>query len=164
MTQTARYDLPLLQSGQAQKEVTHNEAIAQIDALVHLVVESRSIATPPASGGAAAWIVAAGATDVWAGHGDQLAVLDDAGWSFVVPRDGCVAFVRDEQIFVCRVAGAWVDRWPVRALTVGGRPTLTGPLANVPAPAGGATIDIAARAAIGALITALAALGLLAGN
>ncbi len=164
MTQTARYDLPLLQSGQAQKEVTHNEAIAQIDALLHLAVESRTVGTPPAAAEAAAWIVAAAATGTWAGHSDQIAVFDDSGWSFVTPRDGCVAFVRDEGIFVCRVAGAWVDGWPVRSLTISGRPTLAGPLASVMLPSGGMTIDAEARAAVGQLTAALTALGLVAGS
>jgi hypothetical protein len=33
---TNRLELPFLASGQAQKHVTHNEALAQLDALVHL--------------------------------------------------------------------------------------------------------------------------------
>jgi hypothetical protein len=45
---SARYALSLLHSRQAQKEVTHNGAIAGIDALLHLAVESRALSTQPA--------------------------------------------------------------------------------------------------------------------
>jgi hypothetical protein len=50
---------PLLQAGQAQKELTHNEALALIDMLLHAQVESMTVATPP--GGAVVgqcWVVA----------------------------------------------------------------------------------------------------------
>lgn len=40
---TDRYALSLLQVAQAQKEITHNDALANIDALLHLAVET---ATP----------------------------------------------------------------------------------------------------------------------
>jgi hypothetical protein len=48
-----------LQAGQAQKELTHNEALALIDMLLHAQVESMTVATPP--GGAVVgqcWVVA----------------------------------------------------------------------------------------------------------
>ena len=164
MVQTPRYALPLLQSGQAQKEITHNGAIAQIDALLHLVVESRTVAVPPAAGATAAWIVASGASGAWAGREGQLAVSDDTGWTFIVPRDGCVAFVRAEAAFVYLDNGAWNDGWPVKSLSIGGRPILTGAIATVPPPEGGATIDAEARATLDRLIAALQSLGLLATN
>ena len=163
MAQTPRYALPLLQSGQAQKEVTHNDALAQIDALLHLVVESRAVATPPLGAEAAAWIVGTAASGFWTSHDGQIAVLDDTGWSFVTPRDGCIAFVRDEQIFVSWAAGAWRDSLPVRSLTIAGRTVLGGSLAKVTAPTGGATIDSETRTALGQLIVALQGLGLLGG-
>ena len=75
MTTTTRYGLPLLQSGQAQKEITHNEAVGRIDALLHLVVESRRAAVPGATNGTAS-IVAAGAVGIFAGQVGQIAVCD----------------------------------------------------------------------------------------
>jgi hypothetical protein len=163
MVQTSRYALPLLQSGQAQKEVTHNGAIAQIDALLHLAVESRTLAAPPAADAAATWIVAAGASGAWAGRDGQLAVLDDSDWSFIVPRDGCVAFVKAEGVFVYSAGGMWHDRWPVAALSIDGRATLAGAIAAVP-PLAGVTVDAEARATLDQLIAALQSLGLLAAN
>ena len=162
MVQTSRYALPLLQSGQAQKEITHNGAIAQIDALLHLVVESRTLAAPPAVSAAAAWIVAAGASGAWAGRDGQVAVFDDTGWTFIVPRDGCIAFVRAEAAFLHSAAGTWHDSWPVHSLSINGRATLAGAVVAVPPPVGGVTIDAEARATVRQLIAALQTLGLLA--
>lgn len=46
---TTKFDLPYLQSGQAQKHVTHNEALTLIDALLPGVVASASTTTAPGS-------------------------------------------------------------------------------------------------------------------
>ncbi|MFC5421815.1 DUF2793 domain-containing protein [Bosea eneae] len=51
MSDTPRLGLPLLAAGQAQKHVTHNDALMRLDALVHLVVSSRTQTVPPASPG-----------------------------------------------------------------------------------------------------------------
>ena len=48
MDHTARLSLPFIMPSQAQKHITHNEAIQVLDALVQPVVESRVLATPPA--------------------------------------------------------------------------------------------------------------------
>lgn len=97
MTDTPRLTLPLLAAGQAQKHVTHNDALTRLDALVHLAVQSRSQTTPPSSPGAlAAFIVPTGGTGVFAGHTDDLAIFEDGGWSFLEPRPGWQAWIEDE--------------------------------------------------------------------
>jgi hypothetical protein len=97
MTDTPRLTLPLLAAGQAQKHVTHNDALTRLDALVHLAVQSRSQTTPPSSPGAlAAYIVPAAGTGVFAGHSDDLAIFEDGGWSFLEPRAGWQAWIEDE--------------------------------------------------------------------
>jgi hypothetical protein len=97
MTDTPRLTLPLLAAGQAQKHVTHNDALTRLDALIHLAVQSRTQATPPSSPGAlAAFIVPAGGTGVFAGRQDELAIFEDGGWSFLEPRAGWQAWVEDE--------------------------------------------------------------------
>lgn len=159
-----RYALPLLQAGQAQKEVTHNSAIAGIDALLHLAVDSQRLAAPPPAAVApGTWIVATPATGAWAGRGGALAVLDSTGWSFIEPRDGCLAYIRDEGVFAVRAAGSWrSDAWPVRALAIAGRTVLAAnPVAVAPA-IGGTVVDTQARAALDALTDALRAMGLVA--
>jgi hypothetical protein len=161
MTVTTRYALPLLQSGQAQKEITHNEAIGRIDALLQLVVESRRNALPPTANGTA-WIVVTGATGDFAAHIGQIAVCDDGGWSFVTPRDGCIAFVRDEGVFVHFAAGIWRDGWTVPSLVIGGHTFLSGPVLGVTAPSGGTVVDVEARTVVAQLLSALRDLGVVA--
>ena len=62
-----RYALPFIAAGQAQKEITHNEAVERIDTLLHLSVLSMSMDTPPATPVAgSAWVVGVALTNVWA--------------------------------------------------------------------------------------------------
>lgn len=97
MSDTPRLGLPLLAAGQAQKHVTHNDALMRLDALVHLVVASRTQTVPPASPGeTAAYIVPTGGTGAFADRQDDLAIFEDGGWSFLAPRAGWQAWVTDE--------------------------------------------------------------------
>ena len=86
---TARLALPLLAMAQAQKEVTHNEALTLLDLLVQPVVEAGPLAAPPPSPGAGqGWIVGAGATGDWSGREGALALWTAGGWRFVAPSAG----------------------------------------------------------------------------
>jgi hypothetical protein len=68
MDQTPRLSLPFIVPSQAQKHITHNEAIQALDALVQPIVESRVIATPPgAPVEGEAYLVPPGATGTWGG-------------------------------------------------------------------------------------------------
>ncbi|MGX1786700.1 DUF2793 domain-containing protein [Bosea sp. NPDC055332] len=97
MSDTPRLGLPLLAAGQAQKHVTHNDALMRLDMLVHLVVASRTQTVPPASPAeTAAYIVPAGGTGVFVGHTGHLAIFEDGAWSFLPPRAGWQAWVTDE--------------------------------------------------------------------
>ena len=160
MVQTSRYGLPFLQAGQAQKEVTHNDAIARIDTLLALAVDSRHAAVPATTLGTS-WIVAAGASGAWAGHDGAVATLDETGWTFLTPPDGCVAFVRDEAVFIHYAAGQWRDAWNVPLLAAGALSIGNGATV-IPAPGGGSVVDIEARAALTSLLAVLRTAGLLA--
>lgn len=92
-----RLDLPYLLPAQAQKHVTHNEALRRLDGLVQLVVEETEASTPPAdpTEGAA---YALGATPLadWAGQAYQIAIFQGAeaggGWLFLPPQPGWQAW------------------------------------------------------------------------
>ena len=89
--------LPFIAPSQAQKHVTHNEAIEMLDALVQLAVASRVRTSPPEPahvGGR--WIVADDAEGDWAGHDGQVAVRIADGWTFHAPRPGWQAWIADE--------------------------------------------------------------------
>ena len=154
-----RYALPLLQTAQAQKEVTHNEALTSIDALLHLAVETGTMAVPPvAPVGGTGWIVGASSTGAWAGKAGQVAFWTEGGWRFTVPRQGCVAWLRDVQHFAVFTAAGWRDDgWPVAGLRVAGRLALAAAPASVLAPVGGTVVDSEARASLAILLIALRA-------
>jgi hypothetical protein len=46
---TPRAQLPLIAAAQAQKHVTHNDALLQLDALLFARFLSRNLSTPPAT-------------------------------------------------------------------------------------------------------------------
>lgn len=97
MSATPRLSLPYIAAGQAQKHVTHNDALLRLDGLVHLSVISRSQATPPESPTElSAYVIPSGGTGVFAGRADQLAIYEDGGWTFLAPRAGWQAWIEDE--------------------------------------------------------------------
>ncbi len=166
MSQTDRFALPLIDTGQAQKDVTHNAAIAAIDALLHPAVGSRTLTTPPASPAPGdAWIVPVGATGVWSAQTGDIAVAEADGWRFLAPRSGMLAWIGDEGLWARfdDGGGAWLaDSWPVAALQVGARRLFALPAVTVATPTGGTTVDSQARTALSALVAALRDQGVIA--
>lgn len=109
MDMTPRLQLPYIASQQAQKQVTYNEAMRRLDTLVHPVVKSRTLATPPGSPAEGdAYLVAASPTGDWAGKDGRIAVFVDGAWMFHAPLDGWLLFVEADEQFVQRKAGTWV--------------------------------------------------------
>ena len=102
--------LPLLLPSQAQKHVTHNEALRQLDVAVQLAVLDRSRTTPPVSPSEGdCHIVAASASGLWAGKSGQIAAWWDGIWFFLVPLQGWSAWVIDESRAVVFRGGIWAD-------------------------------------------------------
>jgi len=109
MDQTARLSLPFILSAQAQKHVTHNEALLALDALVQPVVASRAVTAPPAAPLLGeAYIVADGASGAWAGHDREIAVWRSGAWVFHDPASGWQVYVEDARELVVFQSGAWV--------------------------------------------------------
>ena len=108
MDQTPRLSLPFIMPSQAQKHITHNEAIQALDALVQASVESRTVTAPPASPLAGeAYLVPAGATGLWAGHADELAAYEAGAWAFHDPAAGWQVYDRASKTMLVFDAGAW---------------------------------------------------------
>ena len=77
---TARLALPFLAAGQAQKEMTHNEALARLDLVVDATVEAVGLMTPPASPlPGQAWVTGAAPTGDWMGQANALAGWTESG-------------------------------------------------------------------------------------
>ncbi len=163
MSPTPRLGLPLIATGQAQKELTHNMAIHALDRLVHLRVDSRALSSPPddpSSGGV--WIIGAGAEGAWEGHEGALAHWD-GNWVIAPPAEGVICWIADESIVAVFGDGVWhADFFPVAGLRIGGVPMLAATPVSIAAPAGGSVVDAEARAVIGTLLSHLREHGLLA--
>ncbi|MGQ0485715.1 MAG: DUF2793 domain-containing protein [Hyphomicrobiales bacterium] len=108
MPETPLLALPLLEAAQAQKHITHNEALLLLDAAIHLAVITRSLAAPPPTpADGDRYLVAAAATGAWVGRSGQLAFREAGAWRFAVPRNGWRLWAIDEQKFLLFDGAAW---------------------------------------------------------
>ena len=100
--------LPYIQPSQAQKHVTHNEALRVLDAVVQLAVQSYTQQVPPstASEGDRFLVAADGQAD-WAGHDHEIAVFVDGAWQFIAALPGWVALVSPSQAHVVYDGTRW---------------------------------------------------------
>jgi len=139
---TPRLALPLLFAGQAQKEVTVNEALTLADFLLHTAVEDVAGSPPATPAVGQAWLVAAASTGAWAGHEGDVACWSDGGWRFITPSNGMRIYSRSAGAFLL-YGSSWQSF-------------------HKPAdPVGGSVIDAEARAAISAMIALLASAGVM---
>lgn len=109
---TPRLGLPLLEAAQAQKHVTHNEALMLIDAAMHLAVVSRRLAAPPQIAEGARYLVPQGATGAWAAQVGKLALAQGGGWLFLTPRTGWRLWVEDERELLVFDGADWTGLPP----------------------------------------------------
>ncbi|MEO3389437.1 DUF2793 domain-containing protein [Mesorhizobium sp. CAU 1741] len=110
MESSANLALPYIIAQQAQKHVTHNEAVRMLDALVQLSVASRSLTEPPVTPSEGErHIVAVGASGEWEGWDGGVASFADGAWSRLIPREGWLAWVADDARLLVRTDGAWSE-------------------------------------------------------
>lgn len=145
--ETPRFALPQLVTAQAQKEVTHNEALALIDALLHPAIEAVTTAPPAVSASDAGkcWLVAANATGAFSGKADCLAYWTGGSWRFANASDGMAVWHRADRCVLRFATGQW--HLP----------------ATISPPSGGANIDAECRAVVANLIAQLVEAGTLRG-
>ncbi|MTH64885.1 DUF2793 domain-containing protein [Paracoccus shanxieyensis] len=100
--------LPYILAAQAQKHVTHNEALRILDGLVQLSVLDRDLTVPPGSpADGDRYIVASGANGDWAGWDLNIALSTDGAWLRLPPRTGWRAWVEDEGLLLVWTGAAW---------------------------------------------------------
>ncbi len=93
--------LPYIQQNQAQKHVTHNEAIRALDVAVQLAVLNRDQTTPPtAPTPGDRHIVAPAAHGAWAGQDGAIALWDQGVWTFTPALPGWIAYVLAESTVI----------------------------------------------------------------
>jgi hypothetical protein len=157
MAQTERLHLPLLAVAQAQKEVTHNEALALLDSITQAVVVSvapSSVPVAPVAG--QSWIVGTGATGDWSGRDGALATWTAGGWRFTAPFDGMTAWSLADAVQVSRIAGMWeMGQVRASALLIDGDQVVGARQPAIAEPSGGATVDAQARDCIALILDVL---------
>lgn len=161
--ESARFALPLLVPGQAEKEVYHNEALARIDAALHAsVVDGPTTAPPAVPAIGQSWIVGSGAGGDWTGRDASLAAWTGGGWRFVPPVPGMLAWHAARGCWFHWTGSAWSEgALPATALIIGGVQVVGNRRENVANPVGGTIIDAEARGAIDAIIATLRSHGLI---
>lgn len=92
---TSRLQLPYIITAQAQKEVTHNEALNRLDAFVTPVVSEITDAPPGSPGVGDLVIVGTTGTGDFSGKDNQLAQYLTGGWVFYTPFKWMDAVVED---------------------------------------------------------------------
>ena len=140
---SSRHQLPYLVVAQAQKELTHNEAIAIIDALLHPVVQDRR-STPPVltlADTGKCWLVDVAGTGDWQNKTNQIAVWAGGSWRFLSPAPAMRVRNIADDTDIFWDGTQWIDA-----------PTVADPQS-------GTTIDVEARAAIIALLSYFRAIG-----
>lgn len=102
--------LPFIMAAQAQKHVTHNEALRLLDGIVQLAVKDKDLAAPPAMpADGARYMVASGATGLWAGWDGDVALWVDGAWMRLPAQPSWQAWVVDEQALYVRTAAGWMS-------------------------------------------------------
>lgn len=139
---TVNISLPLLFSGQAQKEFFLNQALAMLDAVIVWSVEDTMDAPPPNTQEGHCYLVSSNASGDWQGHDDEIAVRIGGAWQFISPVNGMDVFDRTlgQKLF-------FRTSWEAAAVPQ--------------EPTGGAVVDNEARAAIVEILNSLQNLGIL---
>jgi Protein of unknown function (DUF2793)/Chaperone of endosialidase len=149
---TPNLNLPYIMAAQAQKHVTHNEAVRMLDCLVQLMVLSRALATPPATPAEGdRYIVAAAPTGTWFGQTGRIAAFQDGAWTFYVPKEGVTAWVANEDILVAYTSAAWTPVSPAPAVVAAA--LVNQPVQNVAHLGISATADTTNRLSVNAPAT-----------
>ena len=107
---TAILSMPYIMPSQAQKHVTHNEAIKVLDVLVQLAVLSKSLNAAPSSPAEGdRYIVGPAPTGVWAGLGGKVVAFLDGVWEAFTPQTGWVAAIVDQDVIAIWTGSTWRD-------------------------------------------------------
>lgn len=89
---TVNLDMPFLMPSQAQKHVTHNEALLRLDAIVQLSIVDERTSPPSEPSPGSRYLVGADPAGAWSGHAGDIAIWQDGYWAFASPNPGWQAW------------------------------------------------------------------------
>lgn len=158
---TARFGLPFILPGQAQKEVYHNEALALVDLALAPAVEGEPLDAPPGEpADGLCWLVGADPAGAWSGRAGQIAAWTASGWRFLRPQPGIIVWSKADGHWLHFDGAAWIGSFPAKEVRIAGAKVLGERQPEVPSPSGGTVIDEEARLAIAGIIATLKSHGL----
>lgn len=115
---TSRLKLPEITESQAQKHITHNEALQMLDIFAASYLIDIFLSTPPASPSEGdAYFVGGGATGAWASNVGKIAHWINAQWYFYDAPLGWTAWVQAQNRFFQYRATGWESVFPLPIYT-----------------------------------------------
>ncbi|MCT4635628.1 MAG: DUF2793 domain-containing protein [Rickettsiales bacterium] len=107
-THTGRLKLPYILQAQAQKEVTHNQALNILDVLVNTVAVSISNTPPDNPNEGDIYIAGTNPEGIFDGNANNLAQYTEGSWSFYQPLNYMEVMVIDESQKFTFIDNKWV--------------------------------------------------------
>lgn len=106
-TATPNLALDYIVAAQAQKEVTHNGALNDVDFTAQITALDHTLNTPPSSPAEGdTYIVGASPTGDWSGHAGHVAGYY-SGWRIKTPQAGWTGWTRNGNRFLYYTGSAW---------------------------------------------------------
>ena len=110
MANTNHLGIALVEQSQAQKEVTVNQALVAIDAILNTGAIDRSLSVPPVSPNEGdVYIVGPAASNEWNGEDNNVAYFANGVWGFIAPNEGLTIWVNDEDTLYTWNGTSWID-------------------------------------------------------
>jgi hypothetical protein len=107
--QTSRLELPYILPSQAQKHVTHNEALQKLDAVTQLTIIGEINQPPQTMEDGDCFLIASAPTGEWERHVGNLGLWQDDAWVYIIPREGWRAWFVDTGKMRVLSDGTWQD-------------------------------------------------------
>jgi hypothetical protein len=106
------FNLQYLSANQSQKEVYVNNDLAIIDSFLQpTVIDTTRMSPPPTPNDQDKYIVPSGASGVWTGKTDLIAVYQENGttWTYTTPRTGWTVYSQADHTQYTYNGSAWVN-------------------------------------------------------
>ena len=109
MHTTPQLGLPYLMPAQAQKHITHNEALRLLDGLTHISVKSTLLSVPPENPmPGEGYIISETASGLWEGKENSLAYWQNGAWDIHIPQIGWIAYNEAKEEFIYYDGSQWI--------------------------------------------------------
>lgn len=116
MADTANLKFGIIDEGQVRAEITHNENMSLLDAVVFAKATAIQSTPPGSPVDGNVYIVGASPTGAWSGKADNIARYYQ-GWSFTAPKEGMLVFLLSDTVFWVYRNAAWRRTSPVTDLS-----------------------------------------------